>query len=135
MLPSSKAVQIKAEVNDDDNIAKVEFYSDDIVIGTDESAPYEISINLPDGTYNISAKATDNDGNATQSFASTIYVNDTHKLNQGWESSDIGSPAIVGNAVQDGNTATIKGSGKIQANSDSFRYAYTTCLLYTSRCV
>lgn len=126
VLPSSKAVQIKAEVNDDDNIAKVEFYSDDIVIGTDESAPYEMSINLPDGTYNISAKATDSDGNATQSFASTIYVNDTQKLNQGWESSDIGSPAIVGNAVQDGNTATIKGAGKIQADSDSFRYAYTT---------
>ena len=126
VLPSNKPVVITAQVSDDDDISKVEFYNDDVIIGTVETAPYEISVDLPDGTYNISAKATDSQGNATQSFASTIHINDAQTLNDGWESIDIGSPAIPGNAVMNGNTATIKGSGKLQAASDSFRYAYTT---------
>lgn len=119
-------VTIKAVVSDDDKIAKVDFYNGDKIIGTKTETPYEFSTSLPDGTYNISAKATDIEGNATQTFAATIHVNDLQKLNDGWEMKDIGNPAIKGNAVQNGSSLTLKGSGKLQNNDDKFTYAYTT---------
>lgn len=122
---SSQPIDVKAEVSDDDSIAKVEFYSNDKIIGTDTTAPYEISVKLPDGTYNISAKATDSEGKATQSFISTIFVNNAQKSNDGWNSTDIGKPAIEGSSVQSGSSLVIKGSGKLKGSSDNFRYIYT----------
>ena len=126
IIPSNQPVNIKAAVADDNNIAKVEFYNGDKIIGTLDKAPYELSINLPDGTYNISAKATDMQGNATQTFAATIFVNDEQKSNEGWSSLDIGSPNIAGSSVQNGDSLVIKGSGKLKDNSDTCRYTYTT---------
>ncbi len=126
VLSSDVPVVITAQVKDDDAIAKVDFYNGDKIIGTITNEPYELNVHLSDGTYNISAKATDVQGNSTQTFASTIHVNDKEKLNEGWSTMDIGSPNIKGNSVQTGDSLTIKGSGKLEGKDDSFRFTYTT---------
>lgn len=126
IFKAGETIAVKTTVTDDDNIAKVDFYNGDKIIGTKTKAPYELPLTLADGTYNISAKATDVDGNATQTFAATIHVNDTETLSPNWQRQDIGSPAIRGNAVQKDGSLVLKGSGKLEANKDKFTYAYTT---------
>lgn len=56
-------------------VSKVEFYKGTSLIGSDLTAPYSFSwLNVPAGTYVITAKATDNNGASTTSTASTITV-------------------------------------------------------------
>ena len=47
-------------------------------------------------------------------------------LPSGWNSSDIGSPAVAGSATQSSGTYTVKGAGAdTWGTSDQFRFAYT----------
>lgn len=125
VFTSGNPISIKAVTTDDDSIIKVDFYNGDKLIGTDDTAPYEMSLTLADGTYNISARATDSDGNSTQTFASTIYVNDEQKNEDGWASLDIGNTGIEGSSVMTGDSLVIKGAGKLEYNNDRCRFTYT----------
>jgi hypothetical protein len=60
-----QAITITADAADGNgSISQVEFFVNGISIGTDNSSPYSINYNIPaDGIYELSAKATDNDGN------------------------------------------------------------------------
>ncbi len=117
---------IKISVEADADVEKVEFYNNDEIIGADTEAPFEITLkNMADGTYNISAKATNVRGEQTQATVHKIYVNESTDLDQ-WQSSDIGSPNIEGNASVDDSKITVKGSGKIGGQEDSFAYIYKT---------
>jgi chitinase len=57
-------INITASAADTDgNVAMVEFYNGTTLLGSDNSAPYGFSwANLPQGTYTVRAKATDNGG-------------------------------------------------------------------------
>lgn len=60
----------------DGTIAKVEFFEGTNKLGEDASQPYSFSWeNLAIGTYDITAKATDNDGGETISSTASITVN------------------------------------------------------------
>lgn len=69
-------IRIEAEAMDSDgNIGKVEFFSNGILIGTRTSAPFVASLNnVKSGRYEITAKATDNQGAATTSNLVTVIV-------------------------------------------------------------
>ncbi len=71
------SVTIAANASDTDGtITKVQFYSGNTLLGTDESSPYAFSwTNVPAGTYVITAKAFDNEGHTTLSSARNITVN------------------------------------------------------------
>ncbi len=57
-------------------VSKVEFYNGTTKLGEDVSAPYTYSwTNVPKGRYSLTAKATDNEGNATTSAVVVINVN------------------------------------------------------------
>ena len=57
-------------------ISKVEFYNGTTKLGEDVSAPYTFTwSNVPKGNYSLTAKATDNEGNATTSAVVVINVN------------------------------------------------------------
>lgn len=121
---TGEPITITANVTDNDGIAKVDFYNSDVVIGTATEAPYTMTTTLPDGTYYISAKATDKAGSQTQATASVIHVSNANNLKL-WKSTDIGSPAIKGNAsLSTDGQFTVKGSGKLRDNSDNFRFTY-----------
>ena len=116
-------VRITAETSE--NVEKVEFYNGSTVFAQTAEAPYEAKLEgLADGTYYISAKATDKNGLQTQSDAIAVHIN-TSNLKD-WTSADIGKPAVSGNASETGGVYTVKGSGKIGGNADSFHYMYKT---------
>ena len=70
-------ITITANAADTDGtIAKVEFYRGSTKIGTDNTAPYSFTwTSVPQGSFNLTAKATDNDGAATTSSVRSITVN------------------------------------------------------------
>jgi hypothetical protein len=69
------AVACTATASDSDGtVAKVEFFSGAGKIGEDDTPPYEFSWTPPSGSYALSARATDNQGTATDSAVATITV-------------------------------------------------------------
>ena len=69
-------ITVAATASDPDgSVSKVEFFADQVLIGTDNTAPYSISWSGSSaGAYNLSAKATDNDGLSTTSLGVNITV-------------------------------------------------------------
>lgn len=91
---------------------------------------------MTDGTYNITARAYDNDGNQTQSSVSKLHINSTAGTGE-WTSTDIGNPGVAGNASLENGVMTVKGAGKLgasegcvsgstyaDATTDDFQYTY-----------
>jgi len=119
------------------NIAKVEFYNGAECVGIVESAPYSYTYTgLADGTYHISVRAYDNDGNATQSETSRLHVNSTAGTGD-WMSADVGNPGVKGTASLTDGVLTVKGAGKLgkcegsvegsqlnRADTDDFQFVY-----------
>ncbi len=73
----SYTVTVSAFATDPSGIEKVEFYSNDVLIGVDTTSQYSIvwdTTNTPDGTYELSAKAYDQTGNTTISKLVSIIV-------------------------------------------------------------
>ena len=70
-------VTINATATDaDGTITKVDFYNGSTLLGSDNVAPYSFMWqNVAAGSYNLSAKATDNTGATTTSSTVTILVN------------------------------------------------------------
>ncbi|MBQ9519811.1 MAG: hypothetical protein IJR59_07955, partial [Firmicutes bacterium] len=118
-------VKVTAEVSED--VEKVEFYNGSKIFAADTEAPFEAELeNLADGTYYISAKATDKNGLQTQSDASAVHINTNNLTN--WYSGNIGKSAVSGNASEESGVYTVKGSGKIGGKADSFYYMYKTLI-------
>ncbi|MDO9551482.1 Ig-like domain-containing protein, partial [Rhodonellum sp.] len=69
-------ISITADASDaDGNIAKVEFYYGNTLLGTDTTLPYSFTwANLPMGSFALTAKATDNKGTSTVSSVVNINV-------------------------------------------------------------
>ncbi len=75
----SGVVTIKVDASDNSGIAKVEFYIGESKVGEDSSKPYEYSWDtkkMKDGTYVLTAKATDGAGNKN-SKSIKVVVNNT----------------------------------------------------------
>ncbi|GAA5482908.1 S8 family serine peptidase [Haloferula sargassicola] len=80
-LLSGNAVTLTATASDlaiggaPGTVAQVEFFSDNISLGIDRSAPYSLSWTPPGpGTYALSATATDDEGATATSASSTLVV-------------------------------------------------------------
>ncbi len=119
------------------SIARVEFFNGDQVVGAADKAPYSYTYTgLKDGTYNISVRAYDNEGNATQSNTSKLHVNSTAGTGD-WTGKDVGRPGVAGTASLTDGVLTVKGAGKLgrsegsvegsplnNAASDDFQFVY-----------
>ena len=70
------AIEITATASDaDGNVTRVEFYQGDTKLGEDTASPYTFTWNdAAEGSYTLSAVATDNAGATTQSAAAGISV-------------------------------------------------------------
>ncbi len=116
---SDVTVNAEAVANNGGSIAKVEFYKDAELIAIDEEAPFSHAYTgLADGTYSISVRAYDNDGNATQSNTSKLHVNSTAGTGD-WSNADVGSPAVEGTASLVEEVLTVKGAGKLGKSEGS----------------
>ncbi|TCN38329.1 pectate lyase [Kribbella orskensis] len=105
-------------------LAKVEFFAGDQLIGTATSVPYRATwTNVADGTYWLTARATDHNGTATQSAAVPVHVN-LQAGTPGWTSAAVGKPPVQGSGSLDGGILTIKGSGRILGRTGNFHYVY-----------
>lgn len=73
----SGTVTIAATASDDDGVSSVAFQVNDTTVHTDTSAPYSYAWNstsVSDGTYTITAVATDSAGQTTTSAPRTVQV-------------------------------------------------------------
>lgn len=70
------AITVSATASDPDGtIANVEFYADNVLIGTANSSPYSIEwTNIPAGEYALTAVATDNEGAKTTAEPVAVLV-------------------------------------------------------------
>lgn len=126
IVEAGKAVTISAKAESKNGIEKVDFYNGADLIGTATEEPFEITVDdLKDGSYFISAKATDKNGNQTQASAVALHIN-TKTDNGKWLNKDIGEPEIQGATEVIDDEITVKGSGKLKDNNDSFQFAYQT---------
>ncbi|WP_299213413.1 glycoside hydrolase family 19 protein [uncultured Aquimarina sp.] len=100
-------VSITANASDNDgNITKVEFFSNDILIHTDTSTPYEYMISsIQEGTYSLKVKAYDNEGASTNSSPISIIVNGSG------DGGNCNTPQYVGGTVYS-NGDKVQNSGK-----------------------
>jgi large repetitive protein len=78
--PVGGVVPVAVAAEDDLSVTRVEVYVDGTLLGTDTSAPYEVSWNsgaVADGTHSLTAKAYDPAGRATTSTAVVIKTDNT----------------------------------------------------------
>ncbi len=133
----SVTVTANATANGGATIDRVEFYNGDQLVGTESGGSCSYTYTgLADGTYNISVRAYDSEGRATQSNTSKLHVNSTAGTGE-WKSQDIGHPTVPGTASLTDGVLTVKGAGKLgksegsvagtplnSAASDDFHYVY-----------
>ena len=124
---SPASIAIAATASDTDGtIAKVEFFAGTTLLGTDTSAPYQLTwSSVPAGAYALTAVATDNDGDATTSSAVDVTVNSAGGLPSGWSNGDIGAVGAAGSSTYAGGTFTVTGAGAdVWGTADALQYAY-----------
>ncbi|WP_161406411.1 Ig-like domain-containing protein [Paenibacillus silvestris] len=120
---AGSSIKMNAKLKNKGNIAKVEFYSNDVKIGEATKGSFDFTWkNAPDGTWFVSAKAIDYAGNATQTTSMPIHVN-TEKQSGDWTSMDVGKVPIQGNTSLSDGVLTVKGAGRIDQTADSFHFA------------
>ncbi len=70
---------------------------------------------LPDGSYFVSARVYDAEGNSTQTTPHEIHINtsDTELKEAGWTSADIGEVDVAGYGSLEDGVLTVKGNGKL----------------------
>ncbi len=118
-----KKIQFNVKLEDKKNIEKVEYFKNDEKIGEATSGSFSFTWeDAPDGTWFVSARATDKEGNATQTTSTAIYVNSKNRSD--WKSKDIGSVEVKGNASIKDGLLTVKGTGRIMGEKDAFQLAY-----------
>jgi chitinase len=72
------SVTISASASDNGSVAKVEFFQGSTKLGEDATSPYSFNwTNVAAGSYNLTARATDNLGATTTSAGVSIVVNST----------------------------------------------------------
>ena len=125
------AITVTASASDSDGtIEKVEFFSGNTLIGSDTTAPYSITWNnVPAGSYNLTAVATDSGNASTTSGIVSISVSPGEPpptgLPSGWSSADIGATGAAGSATFSNGTFTVSGAGAdVWGTADQLHYAY-----------
>ncbi|HEX8435574.1 Ig-like domain-containing protein [Archangium sp.] len=108
-------VRVAATAEDDMAVERVEFYVDGTLMGTDTSAPYEVSWSstaVADGSHSLTAKAYDPAGRSTISKAVVVNTDNTGP------SATLRSPAqgalLRGNVVLDAMASDSNGVTKVE---------------------
>jgi hypothetical protein len=120
-------VALAATASDvDGTVSRVDFFANGTQVGTDSSSPYSATwSSVAQGTYHVTAVATDNAGARTTSGTATITVNAATTSPSTWANRDIGSPSVAGRASESSGTFSVTGAGAdIWLASDQFHFMY-----------
>jgi hypothetical protein len=120
---SSGTIALNANASDNVGVAKVEFYVDGALKGTDTASPWSYAFNssgVANGTHVLTAKAFDAAGNSATSAAVNFSVSNTTAqqlvLNGGFESGATSWSASGGVITSDSGTAARTGTWKAWLN-------------------
>lgn len=128
-------MKANASANEGRTIETVQFFRNDELLATDNTAPYEYSYSgAPEGISFMSARAIDSEGEATTSDIKVINVNYTEAPGD-WNTMDIGESTMPGSYSLHDGVYTVKSSGLIGAGNefnvmdgdegtDAFSYMY-----------
>lgn len=138
IIPPATNILIEASASDaNGTIAKVDFYRGNILLGTDNTAPYTHTITgtLADEEYNVKAIATDNDGFTTSSEMIHIEIGDnqapivliTAPSNEGSYATGDEVTIVVSASDSDGYITKVEFyDGNVKLGQDNtFPYEYT----------
>ncbi|UFS72819.1 Ig-like domain-containing protein [Geomonas sp. RF6] len=125
--PASIPLSATATAGSGATVRQVNFYAGPTLIGTATTAPYQITwSSVPAGDYLLTAQVIDTAGGTVSSSAVAVSVIDSH-LPPPWDTSDVGSVGIAGNAVYANGVFTVNGAGAdIWGSTDAFRFVYQT---------
>ncbi|MES3020621.1 MAG: Ig-like domain-containing protein [Pseudomonadota bacterium] len=119
---ASGTLTFSATASDNVGVSKVEFYVDNVLKGTDTSAPYSMTLassTLSNGSHALTAKAFDAAGNNKLSTAVSFSVSTTSSqliLNGGFESAAASWTATAGVISNDASQPARTGSYKAWLN-------------------
>jgi regulation of enolase protein 1 (concanavalin A-like superfamily) len=123
-------IDLAASASDaDGTISSVKFYAGATLVATANAAPYQVTwSNVPEGSYTLTAVASDDDGAATTSAPVHVTVDAapaSEPLPAEWAQADIGATPFAGTATYHDGAYTVTGSGKdVWDSSDAFHYVY-----------
>ena len=117
---SNNSFEIAASAFDRDGlITKVDFYVDDVYVGTDTEQPYSVFVNnIAVGSHTVYAKATDDRNGVGTSNTTTLVV--VPALNVSLEA--IGQPSTAPSATTVTPIVTLKNKGSINITSATVSY-------------
>jgi len=139
---SGTAVTLSATAADNVAVAKVDFFVDGALVGTDTASPYSISWNsttVANGSHSFTARATDTAGNATTSAAVTATVSNTAGTcatssqllgNPGFETG-AAAPWTATAGVIDGSASPAPRSGRFKAWLNGYGTSHVDDLFQT----
>ena len=103
-------------------ITQVQFLNGSTLLGTVASSPYNFTwVQVPTGTYSLSAKVVYDSGSTIASAPASITV---QGLPAPWQMVLIGNIAIAGNAVISNGLYTVQGAGNISGSADNFEFLF-----------
>ena len=120
---TSGTITLSASASDNVGVSTVEFYVDNILKGSDTSAPYSMTLDsttLANGSHTLTAKAFDAAGNNATSTAVAFSISNVVSqqliLNSGFESGSASWTATSGVITSDAAQAAYSGSWKAWMN-------------------
>ncbi|HWW03080.1 MAG TPA: Ig-like domain-containing protein [Candidatus Acidoferrum sp.] len=103
-------------------VTAVRFYNGTALMGQATAAPYTFTWNnVPAGGYNLIAQAVYDAGNTVASSSVTVAV---QGLWPPWQTMDIGTVGVPGNAAISNGLYAVQGAGNVSGSADNFRFLY-----------
>lgn len=129
---SGSAVPIAAAASDDRRVDKVEFFVRGVLVGSDTTAPFTITWNsssVANGVHSISARATDDAGNATTSAAVNATVENSAPPTTS-VTSPAGGDTVTGSVTVSANASDDFGVARVEFFFGGIRFAEDTTAPY-----
>jgi RHS repeat-associated protein len=127
-------VTVTAGASDDGQIAKVDFYVDNVLKSTSTSAPYQFSWNtttVAAGNHSLKAIATDDAGNQTTSNVVTVNVDNSAAPTTS-VTSPVGGATVSGTASVTASATDDRSVSHVEFYVDGNRFTDTATAPYTA---
>jgi len=109
-------------------ITKVQFYNGTTLVAEDTTSPYSFAWgNVAADSYSVTARVVYDSGSTLDSAPANVAVANpppVTPLPAPWQTADIGTVGLTGNATEANGVYTVQGAGNITGPADSFRFVF-----------